>query len=130
MTEKLWLFLTAIIAIIVYIQSNAPSIISNEEFYDLQFDKIVHMSVWITLSFSLRLGINRRFNHFQNEHTHYFLAILIILSTFYGITDEIHQLFVPSRSSDIFDVLADFLGSIIGVLIGHALVLYYEEKKE
>jgi len=42
----------------------------------------------------------------------------IALATLYGVTDELHQLFVPGRSADRFDVLADAVGATIGVAIG------------
>ena len=45
-----------------------------------------------------------------------FLAI--VLATLYGVTDEFHQLFVPGRSADRYDVLADFLGAGLGVALG------------
>lgn len=32
----------------------------------------------------------------------------------YGITDEIHQYFVPLRETDIYDILFDSLGAVIG----------------
>jgi VanZ family protein len=47
----------------------------------------------------------------------FFLSILS--ATLYGISDEIHQHFVPSRSADAWDMLADMLGSIFGVFIFH-----------
>ena len=48
------------------------------------------------------------------------LVFLSVLSaSLYGISDEIHQHFVPARSADIWDVLADMLGSIFGVFIFH-----------
>ena len=40
-------------------------------------------------------------------------------ATLYGISDEIHQHFVPTRTADMWDVLADTLGSIFGVWIIH-----------
>ncbi|MGB5337658.1 MAG: VanZ family protein [Gammaproteobacteria bacterium] len=30
------------------------------------------------------------------------------------MSDELHQLFVPGRSADIFDVLADAVGGLLG----------------
>ncbi len=42
----------------------------------------------------------------------------IVLATLYGITDEFHQLFVPGRSADRYDVLADCIGATIGIAIG------------
>ncbi len=37
------------------------------------------------------------------------------IATFYGATDEYHQSFVPGRSSDLADVLADALGAAAAV---------------
>jgi hypothetical protein len=42
----------------------------------------------------------------------------IVLSTLYGVSDELHQMFVPGRSSDRYDVLADAVGATIGVAAG------------
>lgn len=50
------------------------------------------------------------------------IFLSIISATLYGISDEIHQHFVPTRSADIWDVLADMLGSIFGVLIIHHIL--------
>ncbi len=38
----------------------------------------------------------------------------ILIATFYGVTDEIHQFFVPGRTADVYDVLSDFIGASIG----------------
>lgn len=38
----------------------------------------------------------------------------IVISTLYGISDEYHQLFVPGRSFDRLDMVADFIGSVLG----------------
>jgi len=42
----------------------------------------------------------------------------IVLATLYGVTDEFHQLFVPGRSADRYDVLADCVGATIGAALG------------
>jgi len=49
------------------------------------------------------------------------LILSVLLSSLYGIGDEIHQYFVPYRSADLMDVLADILGSFIGVYIYQAI---------
>jgi VanZ family protein len=41
------------------------------------------------------------------------LAFLIAAG--YGIFDEVHQLFVPGRSGDVFDWFADASGSVVGI---------------
>jgi VanZ family protein len=45
-------------------------------------------------------------------------AAAVVLATMYGASDELHQAFVPGRSSDRYDVLADFLGAVMGVALG------------
>ena len=44
--------------------------------------------------------------------------LAIALATLYGVTDEAHQLFVPGRSADRYDVIADCVGAAIGVGLG------------
>jgi len=50
----------------------------------------------------------------------------IFLSGFYGIIDEFHQSFVSYRVSDFWDVLADIIGSICGVLLYQVFVAVRE----
>ena len=38
----------------------------------------------------------------------------VVISSLYGVSDEYHQLFVPGRSFDILDMVADTIGSIVG----------------
>ena len=42
------------------------------------------------------------------------------LAAAYGVTDEYHQRFVPGRTADVADVLADATGAAIGVLAAWA----------
>lgn len=42
------------------------------------------------------------------------IIIGVLLATLYGLSDEWHQSFVPARSADAFDLLADFIGSAVG----------------
>lgn len=37
-------------------------------------------------------------------------------SSLYGVTDEIHQYFVPTRYFDIYDILADTIGGVAGAV--------------
>lgn len=54
---------------------------------------------------------------------HYFAAALA--AVVWGLSDEIHQAFVPGRSSDAKDVLADAIGAVLGAgvyLLGCAVL--------
>jgi len=37
------------------------------------------------------------------------------LATFYGISDEFHQLFVPHREFSLHDMTADFVGALLAI---------------
>jgi VanZ family protein len=41
----------------------------------------------------------------------------VALTTAYGITDELHQLFVPGRSADWRDVVADAIGGVVAAVV-------------
>jgi hypothetical protein len=42
------------------------------------------------------------------------LVLAVVAATVYGISDEVHQAFVPSRTSDLGDVIADLAGACLG----------------
>jgi len=46
-------------------------------------------------------------------------AFAILVSVLWGLSDEIHQAFVPGRSSEIADFVADVVGSVAGVVGWH-----------
>jgi VanZ family protein len=51
------------------------------------------------------------------------LAISVCFATLYGVSDEFHQAFVAARQADGYDVLADFVGSILGA-VGYMAVTF------
>ena len=51
---------------------------------------------------------------------HYIITLSILSAGLYGIGDEFHQYFVPYRSADILDALADIVGSAIGAFAAAA----------
>jgi VanZ family protein len=53
------------------------------------------------------------------------LLAALLFTILYGITDEIHQLFVWGRTSDILDVTADTVG---GLLFLAAMLIYKKRK--
>ncbi len=50
----------------------------------------------------------------------------IASSTMYGISDEIHQYYVPYRNADVLDAVANFVGSCTGVFFYYLLLKKYE----
>jgi glycopeptide antibiotics resistance protein len=74
---------------------------------------VLHVIEFFPLGFFAAQGVSKtaRFLSLKLK----FSAILI--GSFYGLSDEIHQFFVPGRTSSFYDVGADASGVILGVLL-------------
>jgi VanZ family protein len=46
----------------------------------------------------------------------------ILLASLYGVSDEVHQAFVPFRDSNWLDWVADTVGAVIGVTVMHRVL--------
>ncbi len=58
----------------------------------------------------------RSFGHFVQKP--WLLALCCVgFSGLYGLSDEIHQFYVPGRSADPYDLIADISGAAISVLL-------------
>jgi VanZ family protein len=55
------------------------------------------------------------------------LLMAMLLATLYGLSDEVHQHFVPDRTPDWLDVAADAAGAVAGAL-GMAAVLWIYDR--
>ena len=78
-------------------------------------DKIEHFSAFFILSVLLNLALifqRKSFVLFK-----YAALVTIVITLSYGAIDELHQIFIPGRSADIRDWLADSTGVILGVFI-------------
>jgi VanZ family protein len=49
------------------------------------------------------------------------VAAAALFAIIYGATDELHQLFVPGRNADLYDVFADGIGGLLGASIATRL---------
>jgi VanZ family protein len=72
-------------------------------------DKITHFFIYGFLCFLIIRALSFSKKNFSIKSIY---LISIIFSTLYGITDEIHQSFVPLRSVEISDIFANFLGAV------------------
>jgi len=76
---------------------------------------IEHIIEYLILGFLLHALISS-----ARDYTRVRVFILaVLLASLYGLTDEIHQFFVPGRVCSLDDLAADTLGSLIGVFISH-----------
>ena len=103
----------------IYSQSDRPG---PELIPDVRFlDKFLHFGAYGLLGILF-------FRAYETLPLKNFKNLLIFISiasaALYGISDEIHQYFVPSRHADVMDVIANTIGSICGVY------LYYRWKTQ
>ncbi|RMD47914.1 MAG: hypothetical protein D6830_07930 [Ignavibacteria bacterium] len=78
-------------------------------------DKIKHFGAYAILGLLLSLA-----SYFQSKWeilSKYFWSGAVIIASVYGMLDEIHQMFIPNRSAEILDWVADFTGAMFGGLI-------------
>lgn len=103
-----------LIAILIFVFSSIPYppdiklSVSNE-------DLIKHAIAYSIFGFFLARALYHqdRFPKLRERHN----LFTFILGSLYGISDEFHQFFVPGRSSEVSDLLADSFGILIGMLL-------------
>jgi len=102
--------------LLIFIQSSYPSFKNAPELPYI--DKVLHFVAYALLgALFLRAFKTSRIKN----NVKLMLILSVLLSSLYGISDEIHQYFVPYRSADLMDVLADILGGLAGVYIYQAI---------
>ncbi len=99
----------------IFITSHLPSSkLPNLEILDM--DKILHAVAYAILAMSAIFAVLPLLNIKSST----FLAIAVTLfCLIYGVSDELHQSFIPSRMASIWDVLADFFGAALASLAWH-----------
>lgn len=90
-------------------------------------DKLKHFFAYFILAFLLCLNL-----HFQEKWekiaiSAYFYSLLITM--FYGVFDELHQMLVPNRSAEFLDWIADTLGSLSGVISSSIFTKFLQKKR-
>ncbi len=95
--------------LLIFIQSSFPPAVSRPLFP--LFDKAAHLGMYAVLGILF-------YRAFKTPRTPNRKAAVwaVFAAALYGISDEIHQAFVPERSAEAADFLADGLGGLLGVV--------------
>ena len=112
----LFLALAIVWAGVIFYLSSQPSIDTPSLFPGQ--DKLFHMIAFGVLGFFLMGGVKARSNGYRTGQVWLVVALVVL----YGLLDEFHQYFVPGRNADIFDVLADAAGALLGAWCMYYLV--------
>ena len=103
--------------LLIFIQSSYPATQSLPSIPHM--DKLAHAGAYALLGFLF----HRVFQRTRIQKNAVMLMVLSVLaSSLYGISDEIHQYFVPSRMADIADVAANTVGSFMGAVAAQMIL--------
>ena len=103
-------------AVLIFLASSIPQHAFPESRIFTQ-DKVIHGAVYAVLALLVFRGIRVR-NPAAPAFSVIWRTILICL--LYGALDELHQSYVPGRSCDVFDLIADVCGA--GLAVAGALL--------
>ncbi|MCD6320476.1 MAG: VanZ family protein [Candidatus Desulfofervidaceae bacterium] len=77
-------------------------------------DKFMHSLGYLGFGFLLIRALKGSFPSFSFSKL---LWLTVLLCALYGISDELHQSFIPGRDASGYDVLADGIGGYLGVIV-------------
>ena len=111
--------------LLIYIQSANPS---PEQIPSFPFvDKLLHFAVYGILGILF-------YRAYQTLRIRGNIQLLMVLSvasaSLYGISDEIHQSFVPFREAEVADVIADTIGAFSWVYLYQMVVAFRMDRKQ
>jgi VanZ family protein len=75
------------------------------------FNVVAHFGEYLVFAVLLTLALNSPSRALWKT-----ALIALVIASLYGVSDEIHQLFVDGRSSDPLDWVTDTLGAFIGAI--------------
>ena len=88
-------------------------------------DKGLHFCEYGVLAVLLNHALRGTFRRASLRLTAFYAVTGTVL---WGLLDEIHQAYVPGRSSDAFDLLADTLGATVGTLMFVVVVRLWQAR--
>lgn len=99
-------------ALLIFVLSSIPHISTPGFFSFSNSDKIAHLGMYMPLGFLLFYALEE-WPCFTGKAT---INQALIIGSLYGLSDEVHQLFVPGRYFDLGDLLADSSGIFFGCI--------------
>jgi VanZ family protein len=97
---------------VIFVLSSVPRFPEPPTPLSFVSDKVVHVVLYAGLAALIVRALSGGWLRAFAVNTA-FLAVVI--AVIYGISDEIHQYFVPQRNMDGSDVIADAVGSVVAV---------------
>lgn len=98
--------------LIFYLSSQSYISVGEQKFGGKEsFNYVWHSIEYLFLSLFMSRGFDN--SKFKKNFT----VLSFLTSSLYGVSDEVHQYFVPGRTFSFMDILFDILGAVIGILL-------------
>jgi len=107
----LYTFLCLYCVVLIVLSSLPQSI----EIKSSGVDKYYHLGAYGCLSFIMYFTLTFQDRIFLFRK--YSASFTLLLTFLFGMLNELHQLFIPSRTFNKFDLLANILGSLLIVIV-------------
>lgn len=101
-------------AVLIFVGSSIPGT-EYPEINIFGIDKVLHFAIYAILCLLTYNAVKHQdlFPRLARRA----MSFSMLLTTLYGLTDELHQLAVPGRLCDVWDLAADILGCLLCLLI-------------
>lgn len=106
-----------LLALAIFVQSSFPSPEIAPRF--AFSDKLLHVIAYGVLAALCRRALLKA-SSLSSKPRMQLVLVAILMASLYGLSDEWHQSFVAARHGDLYDFMADIVGSCLGAL-GHLL---------
>jgi len=89
-------------------------------------DKLLHLIAFGVLGFLLMGAMKATRSGYRTGQ----VWLVAVLAASYGVLDEFHQYFVPGRSVEVYDALADAAGALLGAWSMYYLVRFLASRSK
>ncbi|GAB2837544.1 VanZ family protein [Ferruginibacter profundus] len=83
----------------------------------IDYDKLIHVGIFAVLAFLFMYPIGKSAAFSKKDKWHYFIKIALVTVVWGYTTEVIQKFFIPGRSYDLTDWLADSIGGLVALLV-------------
>ena len=112
--------------VVIFVGSSHYNVVLSESpSKDNLMKNLAHIGEYAILAFFIFRALYHKKKSFFSKHTWFWVLTGAIL---YGVSDEVHQMFVPTRTAHLGDILMDGVGAGMGLLFGMIVYTFLSDK--
>jgi len=121
MKYKRYLFSIPLIlaSITIFIASHQEGVPFDTSIFIFQ-DKVMHFFAYTIYGYTIQLYL-KSLNLAKSKY----IMFTIMIGSLFGLSDEFHQYFIPNRSTEFFDWVADTLGVSFSLVFSKYISIFY-----